>query len=111
MAARVHDLLRITLHTTTGATMANDWTANQYRVFRFLLGVYLVIHLAQLLPWAGEVFSSAGMLANAAQNPLFGIVPNVLSLVDSPQFVMGLVAAATIAAGFHIRILRQARGF
>jgi predicted DCC family thiol-disulfide oxidoreductase YuxK len=89
--------------------MANDWTANQYRLFRFLLGVYLFIHLAQLLPWAGEVFSSAGMLSNAAQSPLFGIVPNVLSLADSPQFVVGLVAAATIAAvaftfGYHDKL-------
>ena len=54
--------------------MENNWTANQYRLFRVLLGAYLFVHFAQLLPWAGEVFSSAGMLPDAAQSPLFGIV-------------------------------------
>jgi predicted DCC family thiol-disulfide oxidoreductase YuxK len=89
--------------------MANDWTANQYRLFRVVLGVYLFIHFADLLPWAGEVFSNAGMLPDAADSPLFGIVPNVLALVDTPLFVVALVAAAAVAAGalafgYHDRI-------
>lgn len=89
--------------------MANDWTANQYRLFRALLGAYLFIHFAQLLPWAGEIFSNAGMLPNAEDSPLFGIVPNVLALVGTPQFVMFLVAAAVLAAaafafGYHDKI-------
>lgn len=78
--------------------MPNDWTANQYRLFRFLLGAYLFVHFTQLLPWAGEVFSNAGMLPDATKSPLFGIVPNVLTLVDTPTFVVGLVAAAALAA-------------
>jgi hypothetical protein len=79
--------------------MANDWTANQYRLFRALLGAYLFIHFAHLLPWAGEVFSNAGMLPNEASSPLFGIVPNVLALVDTPQSLVALIAAAAGAAG------------
>ena len=78
--------------------MANGWTTNQYRLFRVLLGTYLFVHFAALVPWAGEVFSNAGMLADATRSPLFGIVPNVLALAGGPQFVIGLVAAAAIAA-------------
>ena len=86
--------------------MTNGWTANQYRLFRVLLGAYVFVHFAQLLPWASELFSNAGMLTDAAQSPLFGIVPNVLALVDTPPFVVGLVAAGGIAAlaftcGYH----------
>src|SRR6266498_3918551 len=89
--------------------MTNGWTANQYRLFRVLLGAYLFVHFAQLLPWASELFSNAGMLTDAAQSPLFGIVPNVLALVDTPQFVVGLVAAGGIAAlaftcGYHDKL-------
>jgi hypothetical protein len=78
--------------------VANAWTANQYRLFRVLLGSYLFVHFVQLLPWVGEVFSNAGMLADATQSPLFGIVPNVLALIGAPQFLVGLVAAAAVAA-------------
>jgi len=89
--------------------MTNGWTANQYRLFRVPLGAYLFVHFAQLLPWASELFSNAGMLTDAAQSPLFGIVPNVLALVDTPQFVVGLVAAGGIAAlaftcGYHDKL-------
>jgi predicted DCC family thiol-disulfide oxidoreductase YuxK len=79
--------------------MANGWTANQYRLFRVLLGIYLFFHFVLLLPWAGELFSNAGMLPNETTSPLFGIVPNVLALADAPQFLVALVAAAAIAAG------------
>ena len=89
--------------------MANDWTANQYRLFRVLLGAYLLVHFSHLLPWSGEVFSNAGMLPNAEQSPLFGIVPNVLALADTPVFVVTLVAAAAVAAiafafGYHDKV-------
>jgi predicted DCC family thiol-disulfide oxidoreductase YuxK len=98
MAARVPDFLRIALLTKTEANMVNGWTANQYRLFRGLLGIYLFVHFAQLLPWAAEVFSNDGMLPDAAQSPLFGIVPNLLTLVDTPGFVVGMVVAAGIAS-------------
>ncbi len=78
--------------------MSNGWTANQYRLLRALLGIYLFAHFAQLLPWAGDIFSNAGMLPNAAQSPLFGIVPNLLALADTPGFVVGLIVAGGIAS-------------
>ena len=78
--------------------MINGWTANQYRLFRALLGTYLFVHFVQLLPWAGDIFSNAGMLPDAAQSPLFGIVPNLLALIDTPGFVVGLIVAAGIAS-------------
>lgn len=89
--------------------MVNGWTANQYRLYRALLGTYVFIHLARLLPWAGELFSNVGMLTAAGQSPLFGIVPNVLSLTDAPHFVVGLLTAGTIAAiafacGYHDKL-------
>ena len=78
--------------------MANGWTANQYRLFRALLGMYLFVHFAQLLPWAVEVFSNEGMLPDATQSPLFAIVPNVLALADTPGFLVGMVVAGGIAS-------------
>ena len=41
----------------------SEWTWNQYAVFRVLLGSYLTVHFAHLLPWGVELFSSEGMLA------------------------------------------------
>jgi predicted DCC family thiol-disulfide oxidoreductase YuxK len=78
--------------------MTNGWTANQYRLIRVLLGAYLFVHFSELLPWASELFSTAGMLPDQAQSPLFGIIPNVLALVDTPQFLIGLVAAGAVAS-------------
>jgi predicted DCC family thiol-disulfide oxidoreductase YuxK len=98
MAARILDFLPVAHHIITGANMVNGWTANQYRLYRALLGTYLFMHFAQLLPWAGDVFSTAGMLPDAMQSPLFGIIPNVLALVDTPQFLIGLVAAGAVAS-------------
>jgi len=78
--------------------MTNDWTANQYRLFRILLGTYLFVHFVQLLPWASELFSGAGMLADGARSPVLAAFPNLLSLFDAPHVVVGLVAFGAIAA-------------
>ncbi len=90
--------------------MTNSWTANSYRLFRILFGIYLSLHFAQLLPWAGEVFSNTGMLPDASRSALFGIVPSVFALSDSPVFVTALIGAAAMAAisfscGVYDRVL------
>ena len=74
------------------------WTGGQYSLFRIIFGLYLMVHFAHLLPWAAEVFSSAGMLADGDLSPLLSLVPNILRLNDSPMAIMALVFSAVIAA-------------
>lgn len=78
--------------------MNSAWTGGQYSAFRALFGAYLFVHFAHLLPWSAEVFSSAGMLPEAALSPLASIFPNVLAWLDAPWFVAVLLASAAGAA-------------
>ncbi|HJY77741.1 MAG TPA: DCC1-like thiol-disulfide oxidoreductase family protein [Burkholderiales bacterium] len=89
--------------------MTNQWTGGQYAIFRFLLGAYLAIHFTHLLPWGGELFSSAGMLANAHASPLLELFPSVLRLYDAPWVVscllaLGTLAGMALAVGTHDRV-------
>ncbi len=84
------------------------WTGGQYSLFRLFFGLYLMVHLGALIPWGGEMFSSAGVLPKASDSPLIGIFPNVLGWVDSPLAITGLltaglVLAACFAVGFKDR--------
>jgi hypothetical protein len=83
-----------------GALVNNGWTGGQYSMFRVLLGTYLFIHFAHLLAWGAELFSNRGMLGNPSHSPLFGIVPSVLSVSDSPATVVVLLLVGTVAAAF-----------
>ncbi len=74
------------------------WTGGQYSLFRVIFGLYLMVHFAHLLPWAVEVFSSKGMLAEGELSPLLSLVPNILRLNDSPWAVTALVLSAVMAA-------------
>lgn len=74
------------------------WTGGQYSLFRIIFGLYLMVHFAHLLPWAPEVFSSAGMLGEGALSPLLSLLPNILRLDDSPAAVIALVFSAVVAA-------------
>ncbi|MDF3031259.1 MAG: hypothetical protein K0R03_1817 [Moraxellaceae bacterium] len=78
--------------------MKSGWTGGQYSLFRILFGIYLFVHFALLLPWAAEVFSSDGMLADASHSPLMKIFPNLLALADSPPVIVAFVLSATVAA-------------
>jgi predicted DCC family thiol-disulfide oxidoreductase YuxK len=82
--------------------MENKWTGGQYSVFRTLLGIYLLVHFVYLLPWASEVFSSEGMLADSAKSPLIYLFPNILAVIDDPWFILLFVSSAAIAALFLI---------
>jgi predicted DCC family thiol-disulfide oxidoreductase YuxK len=73
------------------------WTANQFRVFRILLGAYITMHFMHLVPWSIELFSSAGMLGDAALSPLVGLFPNLLALIDDPVAALVLTASGVIA--------------
>ncbi|MEM9172975.1 MAG: DCC1-like thiol-disulfide oxidoreductase family protein [Pseudomonadota bacterium] len=78
--------------------MDSLWTWRQYAVFRVLFGVYLLVHFTHLLPWATELFSSAGMLQIAEHSPFIGVFPNLLGWFDSPIVVVGLLGSSVISA-------------
>jgi predicted DCC family thiol-disulfide oxidoreductase YuxK len=88
--------------------MKNGWTGGQYSLFRAIFGLYLLVHLANLVPWGTELFSGEGVLPGAA-SPLLHLFPNILALYDAPPFVtcllvLGAVASAFFAIGLHDRI-------
>ena len=65
----------------------------QFACFRILFGIYLAVHFAGLLPYAGELFSSHGVLADPKLNFTFGVLPNPLEHFPSATFATGFVAA------------------
>lgn len=71
---------------------------NHLTAVRVALGLYVAGHLAALLPWAPEVFSSAGMLPDASLSPLAYAFPNLLTVFDSPAVVLSLVGAGVVSA-------------
>ncbi len=73
-------------------------TPTIYSVFRVLLGGFLFVHFAHLLPYGPEVFSNGGMMPEAGLSPLFGIVPNILSLSDSPIAVQAFIGSGVLAS-------------
>jgi len=83
--------------------MTSGWTGGQYSVYRIVFGSYLFIHFVELLPWGPELFSSAGVLAEGAKSPLLHLFPNILALIDRPQFLYGFLAlAALLSIAFAI---------
>lgn len=80
----------------------------QFAIFRIVLGVYLAVHFAELIPYGAELFSNAGVFADSHLNFTHGILPNPLEHWDSPVFVTAflfsfLVVAIAFAAGFFRR--------
>src|SRR5688572_28148675 len=89
--------------------MTERTTGAHYSFFRFLLGAYLMVHFAMLLPYGAEVFSHAGALGDGAASPLFGILPNPLQWNDSPAMValmltLGVACGTAIAVGWGDRV-------
>ncbi len=79
------------------------WTGGQYSLFRFVFGLYLALHFAQLVPWGAELFSSEGMLPDGSLSPFLHLFPNLFLLNDSPMFVQGaLLSGVLLAALFAI---------
>jgi len=71
--------------------MAKLWTGGQYSVYRILLGTYLLVHFAMLLPYGSEVFAAGGAVADASMSPLFGVLPNPLMLNDGALMIAMLI--------------------
>lgn len=78
--------------------MTKPWTGGQYSIYRFLLGAYLLVHFAMLLPYAGEVFAAGGTVASGSLSPLFGVLPNPLLLDDGVAMVLGLLGVGCLCA-------------
>ena len=88
--------------------MTHGWTGGQYSLYRGILGGFLFLRFARLIPWGGEMFSNHGVVPDAAASPLFGLFPNVLALSDGPLAVTTLLTVATLASlllalGWHDR--------
>lgn len=77
----------------------NGWTGGQYAIFRAILGIYLVVHFAVLIPWGKEMFSNQGCLSNSSDSPLSHLFPNMLAVFDSPAAVVGLLSVAALVSG------------
>lgn len=61
----------------------NFYSPYQFALFRILFGLYLLIHFLQLIPYAPELFSANGMIADPSLLPTSKIFPNLLALIDS----------------------------
>jgi hypothetical protein len=83
-------------------------SAKQFAVFRFVLGIYLAVHFAALIPYGAELFSDRGVLGNARLNFTFGILPNILEHWGSPTFVTSfLITLSILAVVFAFGVCRR----
>ncbi|MCD6051631.1 MAG: hypothetical protein K0Q55_3040, partial [Verrucomicrobia bacterium] len=79
----------------------------QFTFFRIAFGAYLFWHFVELVPYAAELFSNAGAMANPAVNFTFGVLPNPLESINTPTFAVGFVTLlAGLSALFALGILR-----
>jgi uncharacterized membrane protein YjfL (UPF0719 family) len=76
-------------------------TRKGFELFRKCFGLYLIVHFGALLPYAGELFSHAGVLPQARLNPLHGLFPNPLAWGDSPLVAQVLVAILTLLSALY----------
>lgn len=68
-----------------------NYSHYQFSFFRIILGLYLVVHFATLLPYAEEMWSNVGLMPYANLNLTHGFFPNILNLFDSSGFVQLLI--------------------
>jgi predicted DCC family thiol-disulfide oxidoreductase YuxK len=78
--------------------MNSSWTGGQYSVYRALLGTFLIVHFAMLLPYGTEVFGAGGTVSSAALSPYIGVFPNPLAWLDGPGWITALLIAG-VASG------------
>ena len=86
-----------------------SWTGGQFSIFRALLGVYLAAHFIHLAPYAAELFSNTGTLADSSASPLFALFPGLYRISDAPTFVTattigGALIAIALAVGLRTRV-------
>jgi predicted DCC family thiol-disulfide oxidoreductase YuxK len=81
-------------------------SSGQFALFRVVFGLWLTWHFATLAPWAAELFSAQGVLADPTLSPLHGIFPNPLVWIGAPSFavawcVLGAVLGLLLALGWR----------
>jgi len=77
-------------------------TPHQFTIFRIILGVYLLVHFASLIPYAPEMFSNQGLIPNGFWNPTSKIFPNILNYFDAPTFTRGFLVFLSILSALLI---------
>src|SRR5437867_1489280 len=90
--------------------VVKSYSLYQFAFFRIVLGMYLAIHFAMLIPYGAELYSAAGMIADPSLNPTYRIFPNILTLFSSPAGVDAILAVLGVlsllyAVGFRRRIV------
>jgi predicted DCC family thiol-disulfide oxidoreductase YuxK len=70
----------------------------QFGLMRIALGTYLLFHFGALLPYAGELFSSAGTLGDSSLSPFFRILPSPFWISDLPITVSSLLLLACVGS-------------
>ena len=81
----------------------------QFAAFRIVLGAYLAVHCASLIPYGRELFGADGILPDAGVNFTHGILPNPLAWSNAPWAPALLLSALTLlavafACGFYRQI-------
>jgi len=64
-----------------------SYSPYQFSLFRIILGLYLLIHFLWLIPYAGEIWSSTGMLPDPSVNLTYGFFPNILNYIQESSGV------------------------
>lgn len=81
----------------------------QFTFFRVVFGIYLAVHFATLIPFAGEVFGPNGMIPDPSQIPTHKIFPNILNHLSSDVSLQGFLLVLTVLSlAYAVGFARQA---
>jgi hypothetical protein len=86
------------------------WTVEIWKkhigIFRTLLGIYLMVHFIDLIPWAFEMYGHGQLLSSAKLNLSYGAFPNIMLLFNSSslliQIYIGSLAFSSLLLIFNI---------
>ena len=82
--------------------------ARQFALFRVLLGLYLAIHFAMLIPYGAELFGHTGVIPDPRLNLVPPIFPSLLNLpVASGTISLFLIVMVLAAVAFALGICRR----
>ncbi len=75
-----------------------SYSPYQFAIFRIILGIYLVIHFADLLPYAAEIWSDRGILPLPEANATYGFFPNILHIITHHYIVTAFLGGLLFCA-------------
>ncbi len=81
---------------------AASFGPRQFAAFRIALGAYLLVHFAQLLPFAAELFGSGGVLPDPNLNFVPALLPNPLWIEGAGHWLPALCLAVAMSASILI---------